>query len=47
MSYGDQRFYFILFFFGGGGGGVGGKGQLRPLDLLSQTNEVFGWICFL
>ena len=22
-------------------------GQLRPLDLLSQTNEVFGWIFFL
>ena len=39
---------FILFyFFFLGGGGVGGKGQLRPLDLLSQTNEVFGWICFL
>ena len=37
---------FILFYFFFLGGG-GGKGQLRPLDLLSQTNEVFGWICFL
>ena len=40
---------FILFFyyFLGGGGGGGERGQVRPLDLLSQTNEVFGWIFFL
>ena len=34
---------FIYFFFWGGGA----RRQLRPLDLLNQTNEVFGWICFL
>ena len=46
MSYGDQRFYFILFylFFFFGGGGRGARAQLRPLDLLSQTNQVFGWL---
>ena len=35
---------------GEGEGGRGGKGEaapLPPLDLLSQTNQVFGWICFL
>ena len=30
----------------GGGGGVKGR-QLPPLDLLNQTHQVCGWICFL
>ena len=28
------------------GGGGRGLGQLSPLDLLSQTNQFCGWICF-
>ena len=35
---------FILFYFFLGGGG---KGAAAPPDLLSQTNQVFEWICIL